>query len=53
MASLHLPSPALSTVSQEADSKQTPSSPSPSPELHGTATCQLRFSPAKHVVLSL
>lgn len=53
MASLHLPSPNPSTISQEADSKQTPSSPSPSLDLHGTATCQLCFSPAKHVVLSL
>lgn len=48
-----VPSAALLTASQEADSKQSSPHPAPFPELHGTATCQPHFSPAKHVALSL
>ena len=47
-----IPSAALSTASQEADSRHISPYPPPFPELHGTATCQLHFSPAKHVALS-
>lgn len=48
-----IPSATLSTASQEAGSKQISPHPPPFPELHGTATCQPRFSPVKHIVLSL
>lgn len=42
----------LSTVSQEAGSKRVSLCFLSSPDLHGTATYQLHFSPAKQVVLS-